>query len=371
MNVSKNASTSVLLFAPRSAVGGGVVNFTRVLERNLDTTFETEKFIIGQRAGLSGKFLRVLMPLYDALRLARVLSRRRHDVYHVNPSLVPRAVLRDGLYLLVLRAFRRPNVLVFIHGWNEDYYSRLVASRSGRFLFRLAYGHAARILVLASSFASKLDNLGLDPARIRVITTMFEGASLGQGGKTRNDGEIRILFLARFVAEKGIYQLLDAFREVVARHPQAVLVMAGDGPERQRAETWAATHGLADKVQFPGYLEGDEKARLLLDSDIFALPSYHGEGCPVALLEAMGAGLPVVVTPVGGIPDIVRDGVNGIVLEGTDTRSIAEALLRLIQDENMRHSMGRRNRDEAWRKYEAGRVTGRIAGQYAELVDRP
>ena len=370
MNASKDASTSVLLFAPRSAVGGGVVNFTRILERNLDTTFQTEKFIIGQRAGLSGRFLRALMPLYDALRLARVLSRRRHDIYHVNPSLVPRAVFRDGLYLLVLRAFRRPNVLVFIHGWNEDYYSRIAASRGGRFLFRLAYSHAARVLVLASSFARKLDNLGLDPARVRVITTMFEGASLRQAQRTRRDTEVRILFLARFVAEKGIYQLLEAFREVAARHPQARLVMAGDGPERQRAETWSATNGLADRIRFPGYIEGAEKARLLLDSDIFALPSYHGEGCPVALLEAMGAGLPVVVTPVGGIPDIVRDGENGIVLESADTQLILQALLRLIQDGELREAMGQRNRDEAWRKYEAEQVTGRIAGEYDKLVDR-
>lgn len=360
----------MLLFAPRAAVGGGVVNFTGVLERHLDRTFETEKFIIGQRAGLSGRFLRMIVPLYDALRLARVLSRRRHDIYHVNPSLVPRAIVRDGLYLLVLRAFRRRNVLVFIHGWNEECYRRIAESTPARFLFRLAYGRAARVLVLASSFAKKLEGLGLEPARIRVVTTMFEGAPLREAQRPRDDSEVRILFLARFVAEKGVYQLLEAFREVVARHPDALLTMAGDGPERQRAETWCATHGLADRVRFPGYVEGAAKARLLLESDIFALPSYHGEGCPVALLEAMGAGLPVIVTPVGGVPDIVEDGVNGIVLDNVDTRSIAEALLRLVRDRDMRAAMGRVNRDEAWRKYEAGQVTSNIAGEYLALAER-
>ena len=369
MDTATTTLTSVLLFAPRAGVGGGVVDFTRVLERHLDGAFETEKFIIGQRAGVRGKFLRALMPLYDALRLAGVLSRRRHDIYHVNPSLVPRAIVRDGLYLLVLRLFRRRNVLVFIHGWDDEYYSRIAASPGGRFFFRLAYGHAARVFVLASSFAGKLGRLGVDPARIRVCTTRFAGTALRQARRKRDDREIRILFLARFVAEKGIYQLLDAFREVVARHPEAVLIMAGDGPERRRAEEWCSAHGLTNKVRFPGYIQGAEKARLLLESDIFALPSYR-EGCPVALLEAMGAGLPVIVTPVGGIPNVVKDGVNGILVDNADTRSIAEALLRLIQDETTRDAMGKRNRDEAWRKYEAAQVTQSIAGEYLELADR-
>ena len=357
----------VLLFSPDPSLGGGVVEFNEILLQKLGPRFEAERFVIGRRPGSFGRIFRVLVPLGDAFRLAGVLLRRHHDVYHFNPSLDPRAVMRDGLFLIVLRIFRRRNVLIFFRGWNPHYFRNIVSSRFRRRLFLSVYGRAARLLVLSSSFAGDLATIGIDPARIHVLTTMFDGGVLRKVRRNRTDAAIWILFLARFETSKGMYDLLEAFKGVHGRHRNTVLILAGNGVESAPVRAWCQKNGLQGCVQFPGYITGVEKAQLLVDSDIFVLPTYHHEGCPNALLEAMGAGLPAVVTAVGGIPDVVTNGVNGLVVQPRDPAGLLGALRELIQDPVLRAEMGNRNRDKAWREYESQSVTGKLERHYEDL----
>ncbi len=361
------ATITVLMFTPHTQVGGGVVTYTHVLMRHLGPQFVATPFPIGLRPTKFGRIIRPLVPLLDACRLAYILITSRHDIYHINPSMVPRAIIRDGIFLLLLRLFQRRNVLVFIHGWDEQFFQRIRNTPVFHFLFRSTYRNAARILVLASSFARNLELLGLESRHIEVTTTMFDGDALQRASRKREDKQVRILFLSRFVVEKGIFELLSAFKTICQTHTDAMLVMAGDGPEYGRTRHWCNTHKLAERVTFPGYIGGREKTQILLDSDIFVLPSYHGEGCPIALLEAMGAALPVVVTPIGGIPDIVRDGENGFVLQTPDKESIRKALVRLLDDSQLRSSMGEHNRLQSWKNYEAKVVSSSMQTHYLAI----
>ena len=357
----------VLMFSPHPAMEGGVVVFAATLKRWLSAQVEVDSFLIGQRPGAAGKRFRLLVPFIDVFRLARVLWTRRHDVYHLNPSLVPRAVVRDGLFLLILRLFRRRAVLVFIHGWNWEFFDGLMASRFKRFLFRFVYGPAERIMVLGSCFEQAMQPLKFESGKVIAFTTMFDGTIFAGLKRGPAEDRTRILFLGRLVPEKGIYELLEAFCRISQEMHGVSLMMAGGGSEKEKAKGWCAEHGLRDKVIFPGHVSGAEKGALLLNSDIFLLPSYHGEGCPIALLEAMAAGLAVITTPVGGIPDIVQDGVNGIMVQPRDVDAIEAALRRYIGDRQLRETVGKRNRVEAWSKYDPEVVAARIESHYAEL----
>lgn len=368
MSIPADGKLKVLVISPRPYGGGGVAHFVDVLTRHLGSGIEVESFLVGRRDDRLGSLFRPVLPVYDALRLAVRLLRRRHDVYHLNPSLLPLSVLRDGLFLIVLRIFRRPGLLVFFHGWNADFYQRIRNSRIWSALFRFAYGNASRILVLASAFKHEIEALGLPSGTVRVMTTMFEGNAFRQVSRSRNDAEVRVLFLSRLVAAKGVYQLLEAFRELSLSHSNCRLIMAGDGPEGQGARAWCLRHGLQERVRFPGYVKGNEKAQLLADSDIFVLPTSHGEGCPIALLEAMAAQLPVIVTAKGGIPDIVCPDVNGIVLESPASEAIRAALERLVNDSELRSVMGGKNKIDAWHRYEAAIVTARVESHYRDVA---
>jgi glycosyltransferase involved in cell wall biosynthesis len=360
----------VLVFSPEPSLGGGVVEFSAVLQRRLGPDVQADWFLTGRRPGAVGKALRAIMPFVDAFRLAALLGRERHDVYHLNPSVVPRSVFRDGLFLLVLRMFRRGPVLVFFRGWDAGFFGRIAASPALLRLFRWVYGYADRLLVLASTFAEDLAAAGFPPETVHSLTTMFDGDLFAHAPRVRppEDGEIRILFMARFIAAKGLFELLEAFQRLARDDHRLTLLLAGDGEERARAEAWCRDRGLQERVRFPGYVGGTDKALTLVNSDIFALPSRHGEGCPNALLEAMAAGLPVVVTPVGGIPDIVRDGLQGLVIPTGSIDALEAALRRLVEDPALRGKMGRRNREEAWKHFEANAVIARLESHYLSLA---
>ena len=131
--------------------------------------------------------------------------------------------------------------------------------------------------------------------------------------------------------------------QVRQHYPRAELVFAGDGPARHSMEAYVRKHDLADSVQFAGYLRSRDKARLLMNSDVFVLPTSHPEGCPVALLEAMAAELPIVTTPVGGIADFFIDGKNGILLNDVRPETVAEAISKLLKNEELRCQIGQHN----------------------------
>jgi glycosyltransferase involved in cell wall biosynthesis len=368
--VVTGTSIKVLMFAPEPSLDGGVVVFTDTLKRRLSPGIHVDTFVIGRRPGATGKALRLVRPIIDTFRLAVTLLTKRHDLYHLNPSLVPRSVFRDGLFLILLRLFRRRRVLVSIHGWDWDFFHGVTKSPVQRTFFRIAFGHAERILVLGSSFATALEPFGFGQGKVACFTTMFDEGLFKGLSRGRADKAIHILFLGRFIPVKGIYELLEAFHRISKERQDLVLVMAGHSDEVSRAKEWCAKRGLEDKVIFPGYVSGDKKGQLLLDSDIFVLPSYHGEGCPIALLEAMGARLAVITTPVGGVPDIVQDGVNGIFVQPKNVDALENALRRLIDDPGLRARMAQYNREDAVANYEARAVARRVEEHYLDLCRR-
>ena len=135
--------------------------------------------------------------------------------------------------------------------------------------------------------------------------------------------------MARLVWEKGLSHLLEAWREVQQAEAGAILLLAGDGPERAALEAQADSLSLHGSVRFLGMRE--DVAALLGSLDVFVMPSVS-EGLPLALLEAMSAGLPVVATNVGGMPDALAAGAAGIIVRAADPQALSAAILRLLRD---------------------------------------
>jgi glycosyltransferase involved in cell wall biosynthesis len=165
--------------------------------------------------------------------------------------------------------------------------------------------------------------------------------------------------------------LLEAYARIERRYPQFELVMAGAGDEEAELRRAAAELGIGERVRFPGYLLGLEKARALLEARIYVLASYHFEGLPVALMEAMGAGNAVITTRAGGIPDVFEDPDNGILLDEVTVDAIAAALERLLSDDAYCAELAERNVAKAWAFYEADIVTKRIEAAYARAAAAP
>ncbi len=146
-----------------------------------------------------------------------------------------------------------------------------------------------------------------------------------------------VLTMSRLVYKKGLTYLLEAWPQVLAAHPAAVLVIAGYGDLRDDLERRANELGIAASVRFPGQIDREQTARYISAADVYAVPSIRDQkgnvdGLPNALLEGMAAARPIVASRIAGIPDVITDGVHGLLTPERDAQAIAAAVSRLLAD---------------------------------------
>lgn len=172
-------------------------------------------------------------------------------------------------------------------------------------------------------------------------------------------------WVGRFRKQKAVVDLLDAFLLVYEAHPAARLVLVGDGELRQVSESRAESLGIADIVSFTGMR--NDVPRVLAALQVFALPSLW-EGMPNAVLEAMAASLPVVATRVGGVPEVVVDGVTGLLIPPRDADALAAAVIRLLRDPALRQQMGKAGHERVRRHFSVEQMVRRTETLYEELL---
>lgn len=252
--------------------------------------------------------------------------------------------------------------VTFVHGWNKDYEKKLQNDFRLREQFIEYLKKSCIIFVLATEFKDKLVEWGISESKLCVENTMVDDELLQ--GFSKDDIQIRfekeninLLFLSRIIREKGIHELLDAYKILRDKFGNVTLNVAGRGPELQSLMKKAKSEQL--DVKFLGFVDGRDKIDLYRRSDIYVLPS-ETEGCPISLLEALSFGLPAVVTSVGGIPDFFEDERMGFLVEDTSPGNLAALLEKLINDRETRLSMGIYNFEYAKDHFLASKVVKRI-----------
>jgi glycosyltransferase involved in cell wall biosynthesis len=357
----------VLMLSVDPRVLGGVAEFIETLKPRLKHCVVTQ-ISTGSGPGRRESRVSVLLRVLTVpLRVAWRELTQRYDVVHVNASLTPRSGVRDSLILIALRIVGCRNVLLYIHGWQWNVARQIEKSWFICRLAGLALGGVQRVLVLAPEFRATLIAAGVPPDRIIVTRTMFDGTKI-QPSTEQLPARRRVLFMSRIERGKGVFELTEAFSQVVGRYPDVDLVLAGDGSKLPAIKSMVAELGLENRVILPGYVRGDEKARFLASGTLFVLPSYGGEGMPVALLEAMAAGMPVIASKAGGIPHIVREPEHGLVLDDITPESICLALDEMLSNTTRWQQVGKSNRRYAWDYFEAEQVSAGVEAIYRSIA---
>jgi len=306
-------------------------------------------------------------PLYflrDFARLIRGLVRVRPDaaLVHTSSSL---SILRDWLFMVTAR-LAGAKVICHYHG---TVHARFPSgeTRSGRAIGRFLMSAAHRVIVVSPTYRQELgkawkrDDLAWAPNMADVA--LFRDISPDTPAPWLAPGDRAVLFVGRLSAPKGIYDLFDAIPRVIERHPEARFVLVGvaesDAMEPViRAE--AERRGIAERVAFLGSLDGREKAAAYVRSHMIVVPSWT-EAFPLVVPEAMAAGLPVIATAVGGIPDFVKDGEDGFLVAPRNPPELADRICRLLDDEDLRRRIGERVRERAPREFAIEIGCGRVA----------
>jgi len=159
----------------------------------------------------------------------------------------------------------------------------------------------------------------------------------------KQDHGPHLTFVGRLAAVKGLPVLFDALPQILQDFPDLKVTLIGDGPERAQLEQDVQNAGLGNVVEFAGYRSQSDVADMLQQTDMLVLPSF-AEGVPVVLMEAMAARIPVVTTQIAGIPELVENGVSGMLVPPGDTDAFAQAINALLADKTLRLQMGQAGR---------------------------
>jgi L-malate glycosyltransferase len=231
---------------------------------------------------------------------------------------------------------------------------------------RGAYSFAHRVVANSSAAAARLRREGIARRRMVCIPNGIDVTAfpLSTGGRPLR----RIVSVARLRPEKGLDTLVDAFASLSRVYADATLTIVGDGPLRDSLESRIASLGLTGRVRLTGHR--DDVAAVLRDHDLFALAS-RSEAFPNAVIEAMAAGLPVVATDVGGIPELVEHAVNGLLVPPGLPGPLARALTSLIARPSFSRALGRKARADVSARYSFERMVRQFETLYlAELNAR-
>lgn len=175
-------------------------------------------------------------------------------------------------------------------------------------------------------------------------------------------------YLGYLDKRKGIFNILEMINQHQGELRGKFLLHIGGNGKTEEVKRLIAEYGIGDIVQFEGWVKGEKKIELLNRSDFYLLPSYN-EGLPISILEAMSYRLPIVASPVGGIPEIVEEGVNGFLVQPGDNESLYRAISQLIENPNQRRTMGERS----WEKvqpYLPSAVESKLMAVYSKLLEK-
>lgn len=246
------------------------------------------------------------------------------------------SVLRKSIFTLIAIACRKP-VLIHTHGCEfHSFHAKL--PQGIKQVVNWILQQCTYLIVLSESWKNYyMTNCGLTAKKVVVLPNPVE---IPENVPERtNSHKINFVFLGRIGKRKGAFDLLQAFAKLAPEHREkSELTLAGIG-EVEQARSLAESLNLKQHITFPGWVDPAGRNKLLSKADVFVLPSYN-EGLPMALLEAMSWGLPVITTPVGGIPEIVTHNETGLLVNPSDVQHLAEALQSLIENESLRLNLG-------------------------------
>lgn len=329
----KNKSKSKYKFivtAPDKFAPGGVSLFCRTLNKYMSSNFyffyrKSNSFPI--QKNLLHKIIGQLINGFSFISL--LISNLRVKAVVINVSFSKVSLIRELYYTSICKLFQKPTV-IFFHGWQKkdlDFF----ANKGTKFL-KFILSNCKQIFVLSKEF--KIDLLKIEIKNpIWVTTTMFDDSDLIKPSETdlsnkyyKTKINYTAIFLSRIEKEKGIYEAIEVIKWLNTSQKNYTfnLSVIGDGTEFKNVVKYND-----DNIIFHGYKRGLDKFNIINNGDLLLFPTYHGEGFPIVITEAMACGLPIFTRPVGGVKDFFKSEM-GFCSESLDPIVFGKAILDKI-----------------------------------------
>lgn len=284
------------------------------------------------------KFAKLLKGIGGYFHFAKVLLIDRPDIIHIHSSFGP-SFYRKMLFIYMASWAKKP-IINHIHGADFDEFF-VNASVKKKQQIKKVYSKCSILIALSEEWKERLSRI-VPEDKILIIenySTLCNDALEQRLNRKCNN---TVLFLGELGKRKGCYDIPKVVREVKKKILGVKFILAGSGSEADETaiKNLVIEEGVNENVIFPGWVRGFEKEWLLREADVFFLPSYN-EGMPMSVLDAMGYGLPIVSTNVGGIPKIVHDGENGFCCDTGDVKVMSAGIIKILENKNVLESMSK------------------------------
>jgi glycosyltransferase involved in cell wall biosynthesis len=304
----------------------------------------------------------------EALGKARYLiqaRRVRQLVHALQPDVVHALHLTSYGFLGAIADFHPFALSV----WGTDVLEAPKLTPFHKWLTRYALAHADVITATGLHLATETTRYVPTGAPVTVVPYGVDLKRFSPAEKAPSD-QVVIGTAARLSPEKGIRYLIEAFAQLRQRFGGRVsLRLAGEGPERARIEAMIQRLRLESSVELQGWVEHEDLPAFLRELDVFVMPSTW-EGFGVAAIEASAVELPVVASNIYGIPDAVRDGLTGLLVQSRNPGALAESIGRLVDDTALRQSLGKAGREYVARHYDWSRNAAQMTSIYERLTEQ-
>lgn len=300
---------------------------------------------------------------FSYLALAHSLMRSKADVIHAQFGHFGKrvAVLKEAGLIA------KPLLTSFRGG------DTTIALRSDPEIYRTLYIQGSAFTAV-SHFIKNIQALaGCPPDRIQVLHSGIDSTKFRFQSRKRIHRPPTLLVVARLTEVKGVRFAIEAMPQILSGTPECRLMIVGDGEDRPRLEALCLKLGVSGHVSFRGALPSDNVRQAMSAADIFVMPSIRAsdgaeEGMPNSLKEAMACGIPVVATRTGGIPELVEDGVSGILVPECDAPALAHAVSQLIQHPEIIPAMAGAARKKIEGEFDIEALNDRLVEMYKELA---
>jgi glycosyltransferase involved in cell wall biosynthesis len=354
----------VIVLGPHVDAISGVSSHLGVLfGSHLDNRFTLVHFQVGSEGHTESRPGRLWRLLFSPFALVAAIRRHHATILHLNTSLDARAFWRDLAYMIVARV-SRVRVVWQVHGGALP--EAFFGSGLKGFLLRGTLRLPDAIVTLSRSELEVYRRFVPHQCVVRIPNAIDVWPYLHRRRARSDPGTpLRLVYLGRLVADKGLDELLRGFASACSSGAPAHLSIAGSGPGAARLKASVTALGL-ENVSLLGAVTRRQKVGLLGRSDVFVLPSYR-EGLPYALLEAMAAATAVIVTRVGAIPDVVEEGVHGFFVPVRDAEAIASVISEFARDRDALLRMQIASRHRVATAYGTTHLAAQFGALYTSL----
>lgn len=349
----------ICMVGPDPKVMGGIAAVvTGYLSSSMARDYNI-KYISSHKDGSKFKKLMVAGKAY--LTFIWMCIFNKPDIIHIHSSFGA-SFYRKMIFIIIGKLFSVP-VVNHIHGAEfDEFYTN--ATERKRILVARIYLKCDVIIVLSREWKSKLKP-EINGLNVRVVENF---STVPNVLTPPEDRENIILFLGYIGKRKGAYDIPNVVKKVIAKMPDAKFILCGNG-EVEELRKVVKENNLENYIELKGWINNKQKEDLLNRSKIYFLPSYN-EGLPMSILEGMAYGLPIVSTNVGGIPTVVSTGINGYLYKPGSTMDFANAILKLLNDQNLCKVMYQNNIDKILKKYSLEANVRKISVIYNQIEKR-